>query len=148
MGFPTDGLYMIRNTGRNLMLDLYNNNAVEGNPINGWTDNGNLQAQRWIVRNQNHPGSQHKTISIQSNNAGNHGNGFFTAKQDSGERVRYTRIACLVDLVGRTNNTFTMSFTRGNADLVLAIPSGSEYDVKLENYHAGSARQQWEFTKV
>jgi hypothetical protein len=58
-----------------------------------------------------------------------------------------------------------MSFTLGNSNLVLSIPSAKHGEVswytlftkpfahkirkvKLENFVEGSARQQWEFTRI
>ncbi|KAG2074880.1 hypothetical protein BDR04DRAFT_121500 [Suillus decipiens] len=148
MPFPTDGVYNIRNTGRDLMLDLQNDSTAEGNRIQGFTNNGTV-AQQWVIKRQNEPGSPNKTVSIQSNNQGSNGNGCFAvAREDADEPVVYTRQAFLVDLVGRSDNTFTMSFTLGNENLVLAIPSSKDSAVKLENHTSGSARQQWEFTRV
>ncbi|KAG1871848.1 hypothetical protein DFJ58DRAFT_722600 [Suillus subalutaceus] len=148
MPFSTDGVYHIRNTGRNLMLDLTGNRTTEGNQIQGYTPNDST-AQQWVIKRQNEPGSANMTVSIQSNNEGNNGNGCFaTASEDSDEPVIYTRQAFLINLVGRADNTFTMCYTLGNKDLVLSIPSAKDGAVKLENYEKSSARQQWELTRV
>ncbi|KAG1879882.1 hypothetical protein F4604DRAFT_1923090 [Suillus subluteus] len=148
MSFPNDGVYTVRNTGRDLMLDLTGNNPAEGNQIQGFARNGTV-AQQWVIKRQNQPGSANKTVSIQSNNEGNNGNGCFAAaREDSDEPVVYTRQAFLVDLVGCGDNHFTMSFTLGNKNLVLSIPSTKNSAVKLENCTAGSSRQHWEITRV
>ncbi|KAG2131704.1 uncharacterized protein EDB93DRAFT_931702 [Suillus bovinus] len=148
MPFPSDGVYFVRNIGRDLMLDLTGNNTTEGNQIQGYAKNGTV-AQQWMIKRQNEPGSPNKTVSIQSNNNGNNGNGCFaTASEDSDVPVVYTRQAFIVDLVGRMDNTYTISFTLGNENLVLSIPSAKNSAVKLENHVAGTARQQWEFTRV
>ncbi|KAG1774976.1 hypothetical protein EV702DRAFT_1120931 [Suillus placidus] len=148
MPFPHDGVYTVKNLGRDLMLDLRGNNTTEGNQIQGYAKNGTV-AQQWMIKRQNEPGSPNKAVSIQSNNNGNNGNGCFaTANEDSDEPVVYTRQAFMVDLVGRTDDTFTMSFTLGNNNLVLSIPSSKDNAVKLENHVEGSARQQWEFSRV
>ncbi|KAG1784628.1 uncharacterized protein HD556DRAFT_1451560 [Suillus plorans] len=107
MTFPSDGVYTIRNVGRNLMLDLKSDSTAEGNQIQGFTSNGTV-AQQWVIKKQNEAGSVNKTVSIQSNNCGNNGNGCFaTARQDSDEPVVYTRQAFIVDLVASKDNTFT-----------------------------------------
>ncbi|KAG1764922.1 hypothetical protein EDD22DRAFT_881863, partial [Suillus occidentalis] len=148
MPFPTDGIYTIKNVGRDLMLDLKNNSTAEGNQIQGYARNGTV-AQQWVIKRQNEPGSPNKSVTIQSNNSGNNGNGCFaTASDDSDEPVIYTRQAFIVDLIAREDDTYTMSFTLGNSNLVLSIPSAKHNDVKLENFVGGSARQQWEFTRV
>lgn len=148
MPFPSDGIYTIKNTGRDLMLDLRNNSTAEGNQIQGHPKNGTV-AQQWVVKRQNEPGSPNKSVSIQSNNCGNNGNGCFaTASDDSEEPVVYTRQAFIVDLVSRMDDTYTINFTLGNSNLVLSIPSAKHNEVKLENFVEGSARQQWEFTRV
>lgn len=147
MPFPSDGVYTIKNTGRDLVLDLKNNSTAEGNQIQGYAHNGTV-AQQWVVKRQNAPGSRNKSVTIQSNNSANNGNGCFTANEDSDEPVVYTRQMFMVDLVGRADNTYTMSFTQGNSDLVLSIPSAKHSEVKLENFVSGSSRQQWEFTRV
>lgn len=67
---------------------------------------------------------------------------------DSDEPIVYTKHASIIDLVGRVDDTFTMSFTLGNKNLVLSIPSARYNEVKLENFVQGSARQQWEFIRV
>jgi hypothetical protein len=36
MPFPTDGVYIIKNTGRDLVLDLKNNSTAEGIQIQGY----------------------------------------------------------------------------------------------------------------
>ncbi|KAG1742451.1 hypothetical protein EDB19DRAFT_1907456 [Suillus lakei] len=106
-------------------------------------------AQQWVIKRQNEPGSPNKSVSIQSNNNGSNGNGCFaTASEDSDEPVVYTRQAFIVDLIARMDDTYTMSFTLGNTNLVLSIPSSKHSAVKLENYNEGTARQQWEFTRV
>ncbi|KAG2754048.1 hypothetical protein P692DRAFT_20177553 [Suillus brevipes Sb2] len=148
MPFPSDGIYTIKNTGRDLMLDLRNNSTTEGNQIQGYAKNGTV-AQQWVIKRQNEPGSPNKSVSIQSNNSGNNGNGCFaTASDDSEEPVVYTRQAFIVDLVSRMDDTYTINFTLGNSNLVLSIPSAKHNEVKLENFVEGSARQQWEFTRV
>ncbi|KAG1818046.1 uncharacterized protein BJ212DRAFT_1479872 [Suillus subaureus] len=148
MPFPNDGVYTVRNIGRNLMLDLSGNSTTEGNQIQGYKENHTV-AQQWVIKRQNEPGSTNKTVSMQSNNDGNNGNGCFaTASQDSDEPVVYTRQSFLVDLIARADDTYTISFTLGNEDLVLSIPSATKSPVKLENYEKSSARQQWEFTRV
>lgn len=148
MHFPTDGVYTVRNVGRDLMLDLKNNSTADGNQIQGYARNGTV-AQQWVVKRQNEPGSPNKSVTMQSNNNGNNGNGCFaSARDDSDEPVVYTRQAFMVDLIGRMDDTYTMSFTLGNDNLVLSIPSTKHNDVKLENHVEGSARQQWEFTRV
>ncbi|KAG2355420.1 hypothetical protein BDR07DRAFT_1613692 [Suillus spraguei] len=145
MPFPVDGVYNIRNVSEGLMLDLTNNSTTQGNQIQGYADNGSV-AQQWVVKRQNEPGSPNKTISIQSNNEGYNGNGCFaTARDDSDEPVVYTSQTFLVDLVARMDDTFTISFTLGNENLVLSIPSKHDSAVKIENYVEGSSRQQWEF---
>ncbi|KIK42137.1 hypothetical protein CY34DRAFT_805277 [Suillus luteus UH-Slu-Lm8-n1] len=147
-GFPNDGIYTIRNTGRDLMLDLKNNSTAEGNQIQGYPKNGTV-AQQWMIKRQNEPGSPNKAVTIQSNNNGSNGNGCFaTSSDDSEEPVVYTRQAFIVDLVGRSDNTYSMNFTLGKSNLVLSIPSAKLGDVKIENFVEGSARQQWEFTRV
>ena len=45
MPFPTDGIYTIKNTGRDLMLDLRNNSTIEGNQIQGYAPNGTVAQQ-------------------------------------------------------------------------------------------------------
>ncbi|KAG2030295.1 hypothetical protein BDR03DRAFT_974780 [Suillus americanus] len=148
MPFPNDGVYNIRNTGRDLMLDLTGNNPAEGNQIQGFARNGTV-AQQWVVKRQNEPGTANKTVSIQSNNEGNNGNGCFaSAREDSEEPVVYTRQAFLVNLSGCGDNTFTMCFTLGKQDLVLSIPSAKNSAVKLENCDKSSACQHWEFSRV
>ncbi|KAG1727541.1 hypothetical protein EDD22DRAFT_930926 [Suillus occidentalis] len=147
MPFPADGVYTIKNTGRDLVLDLKNNSTAEGNQIQGYVPNGTV-AQQWVVKRQNAPGSRNKTVTIQSNNNGNNGNGCFTASEDSDEPVVYSRQAFMVDLISRADNTYTISFTQGNNNLVLSIPNSKHSEVKLENFVEGSSRQQWEFTKV
>lgn len=147
MPFPTDGIYTIKNTGRDLVLDLRGNNTSEGNQIQGYAPNGTV-AQQWVIKRQNEPGSPNKSVTIQSNNSGNNGNGCFTAGEDSDEPVVYTRQAFIIDLIPRADNTYTMSFTLGNSNLVLSIPSAKHSEVKLENFVAGSSRQQWEFTRI
>ncbi|KAG1831546.1 hypothetical protein EV424DRAFT_155143 [Suillus variegatus] len=148
MTFPSDGVYNIRNVGRNLMLDLTSDSTAEGNQIQGYAKNGTV-AQQWVIKKQNEPGSVNKTVSIQSNNNGNNGNGCFaTVKQDSDEPVVYTRQAFIVDLVARADNTFTISYTLGNKNLVLSLPSASHSAVKLENHVKGTGHQHWEFTRV
>ncbi|KAG1784629.1 uncharacterized protein HD556DRAFT_1451561 [Suillus plorans] len=107
MTFPSDGVYTIRNVGRNLMLDLKSDSTAEGNQIQGYAKNGTV-AQQWVIKKQNEAGSVNKTVSIQSNNNGSNGNGCFaTARQDSDEPVVYTRQAFIVDLVASKDNTFT-----------------------------------------
>ncbi|KAG2131730.1 uncharacterized protein EDB93DRAFT_932989 [Suillus bovinus] len=148
MTFPNDGVYAIRNVGRNLMLDLTSDSTKEGNQIQGFAKNGTV-AQQWVIKHQNEPGTPNKTVSIQSNNSGNNGNGCFaTAKEDSDEPVVYTRQAFVVDLSGQAGNTFTMSFTRGKKNLVLSIPSPKNSAVKLEHHVKGNDCQHWEFIRV
>ncbi|KAG1760572.1 hypothetical protein EDD22DRAFT_989648 [Suillus occidentalis] len=148
MPFPFDGVYTIKNTGRDLMLDLKNNSTAEGNQIQGYLPNGTV-AQQWVIKRQNEPGSRNKTVTIQSNNSGNNGNGCFTAaSDDSDEPLIYTRQMFMVDLIGRADNTYTMNFTQGSSSLVLSIPNSKHSEVKLENFVLGSSRQQWEFTRV
>jgi hypothetical protein len=45
MSFPTNGVYMIKNIGRDLMLDLKGNNTAEGTPIQGFAGNGTMAQQ-------------------------------------------------------------------------------------------------------
>jgi hypothetical protein len=45
MPFPTDGIYTIKNTGRDLVLDLRGNNTSEGNQIQGYAHNGTVAQQ-------------------------------------------------------------------------------------------------------
>lgn len=140
---------MIKNIGRDLMLDLKGNNTAEGTPIQGFAGNGTM-AQQWVIKRQKEPGSSSsKSVTIQSNNKGFNGNGYFTAvSDDSDEPIVYTKHASIIDLVGRVDDAFTMSFTLGNKNLVLSIPSARYNEVKLENFVQGSARQQWEFIRV
>lgn len=140
---------MIKNIGRGLMLDLKDNNTAEGTPIQGSARNGTV-AQQWVIKRQKHPGSSpSKSVTIQSHNKGFNGNGYFTAvSDDSDEPIVYTKHASMIDLVGHVDDTFTMSFTLGNRNLVLSIPSGRYNEVKLENFVQGSARQQWEFIRI
>ncbi|KAG1766541.1 hypothetical protein EDD22DRAFT_349868 [Suillus occidentalis] len=149
MSFPTNGVYMIKNVGRDLMLGLKDNNTAEGTPIQGFVRNGTV-AQQWVIKRQEQPGSfSSMSVSIQSNNKGFNGNGYFAAvSDDSDEPIIYTKHASIIDLVGHVDDTFTMSFTLGNKNLVLSIPSGRYNEVKLENFVQGSARQQWEFIRV
>jgi hypothetical protein len=148
MPFSVDGVYTVRNIGRDLMLDLRGDSTTEGNQIQGYPHNG-TQAQQWVIKRQNEPGSTNITASMQSNNNGNNGNGCFAvASQDSGEPVVYTRQAFLVDLVGRADDNHTISFTLGKKNLVLSIPNAKDCAVKLENHDKGSACQKWEFTLV
>ncbi|KAG1871847.1 hypothetical protein DFJ58DRAFT_470976 [Suillus subalutaceus] len=148
MPFSTDGVYNVRNVGRDLMLDLTQSSTADGNQIQGYL-NDNTAAQQWVIKRQNEPGSANITVSIQTSVNGDNGNGCFaTASEDSDEPVVYTRQSVLVDLVGRADDTYTMSFTLGNGDLVLSVPSANNSAVKLENYDKSSARQQWEFTRV
>ncbi|KIM77699.1 hypothetical protein PILCRDRAFT_91000 [Piloderma croceum F 1598] len=105
MSIP-DGVYTIKNVGRNLQLDLQKNNPFEGAVIWGYVANGTT-AQQWIVKNQNEPGSQNVSVTIQSNNDGNQGSGFFAAKkQDAEEPVTYTRKAWLIDLIPKDDDTY------------------------------------------
>jgi hypothetical protein len=53
MPFPTDGVYKIKNTGRDLMLDLKNNSTAEGNQIQGYAPNGTV-AQQVAIRVRTH----------------------------------------------------------------------------------------------
>ncbi|KAG1828487.1 hypothetical protein EV424DRAFT_507449 [Suillus variegatus] len=148
MPFTDDGVYSIRNVGRNLMLDLTGNNTAEGTQIQGYPSN-NTVAQQWVIKRQNEPGSPNKTVTIQTSNSGNNGNGCFaTASEDSDVPVVYTKQAFIVELVGRKDNTYTMHYTLGSSDLVLSIPSSSNSAVKIENYDAGTSRQQWEITRL
>ncbi|KAG2742927.1 hypothetical protein P692DRAFT_20195672 [Suillus brevipes Sb2] len=80
MPFPYDGVYTIKNTSRDLMLDLKNNSTAEGNQIQGYAPNGTV-AQQWVIKRQNEPGSRNKSVTIQSNNSANNGNGCFTANE-------------------------------------------------------------------
>ncbi|KAG2132713.1 uncharacterized protein EDB93DRAFT_1255129 [Suillus bovinus] len=106
MSFPNDGVYTIRNVGTNLMLDLTSDSTNEGNQIQVYPNNGTV-AQQWMIKRQNEPGTSNKTLSIQSNNNGNNGNGCFaTAKDAAGEPVVYTRQAFVVDLCGQADNSF------------------------------------------
>jgi hypothetical protein len=45
MPFPADGVYTIKNTGRDLVLDLKNNSTAEGNQIQGYVPNGTVAQQ-------------------------------------------------------------------------------------------------------
>ncbi|KAF8645762.1 hypothetical protein AX16_007629 [Volvariella volvacea WC 439] len=133
-----DGVYNIRNVGRQLMLDLRENRPDESNNIIGWVENGNV-AQQWIVRSQGD-----NIYSIQSNNAGIHGHGFFAAdKLDDDEQIRYTRKAWMTTLSHAGNNEYKISFTRGRRGLVLAIP-GKQRDVKLVN-ECQNPNERWIF---
>jgi len=130
------------------MLDLTGDSTNEGNQIQGYAKNGTV-AQQWVIKRQNEPGTPNKTISIQSNNSGNNGNGCFaTAKENAGEPVVYTRQAFVVDLSGQADNTFNICFTRGNRNLVLSIPNPKNSAVRLENHAQGNTCQQWEFNRV
>ncbi|KAG2085192.1 uncharacterized protein F5147DRAFT_181649 [Suillus discolor] len=148
MPFTNDGVYSIRNVGRNLMLDLTANNTTEGTPIQGYPSDNNT-AQKWVIKRQNEPGSPNKTVTIQTVDSGNNGNGFFaTASEDSDVPVVYTKQAFIIDLVARDDNTYTMHYTLGSANLVLSIPSSTNNAVKIENYDEGTARQQWELIRL
>ncbi|KAG1849614.1 hypothetical protein C8R48DRAFT_764595 [Suillus tomentosus] len=137
MLFSTDGVYTIRNVGRDLLLDLRDFQTTEGNTI------------QWVVKQQYGPVASTKTVTIQSSINGSNGNGFFAAAtQDSDEPVVYTRQAFIVDLVPREDDTYTISYTLGDLNLVISIPSATHYDAKLENHVSGTSRQQWEFTRV
>ncbi|KAG1881366.1 hypothetical protein C8R48DRAFT_829160 [Suillus tomentosus] len=148
MPFTHDGVYSIRNVSRNLMLDLRGNSTVEGTQIQGYASNHTV-AQQWVIKRQNEPGSPNKTVTIQSSNSGNNGNGCFaTASEDSDVPVVYTKQAFIIELVAREDNTYTMHYTLGSSDLVLSIPSSTHSEVKIENYNAGTSRQRWELTRL
>ncbi|KAG1908885.1 uncharacterized protein F5891DRAFT_1273338 [Suillus fuscotomentosus] len=148
MPFSTDGVYTIRNVGRDLLLDLRDFHTTEGNTIQVWHNNSSV-AQQWVVKQQYGPVSSNKTVTIQSSINGSNGNGFFAAAtQDSDEPVVYTRQAFIVDLVPREDDTYTISYTLGDPNLVISIPSATHYEAKLENHVSGTSRQQWEFTRV
>lgn len=53
MPFTDDGVYSIRNVGRNLMLDLTGNNTAEGTQIQGYPSN-NTVAQQVSIRVRTH----------------------------------------------------------------------------------------------
>jgi hypothetical protein len=54
MSFPTNGVYMIKNIGRDLMLDLKDNNTTEGTPIQGFVRNGTVAQQVLSIRIRTH----------------------------------------------------------------------------------------------
>jgi hypothetical protein len=110
------------------MLDLRNNSTAEGNQIQGYAPNGTVAQQvtirvrthfvtgshthhlyQWVIKRQNEPGSRNKSVTIQSNNSGNNGNGCFTASEVCWVTIR-SSICLLVDAdVGRIrmNRSFT-----------------------------------------
>lgn len=156
--FPTDGVYTIKNTGRDLMLDLTSNSTAEGNQIQGYHRNDTV-AQEWVMKRQEsqyreESNSGRKTYSIQSNNNGNNGNGCFaTATHKRDEPVVYTRQSILVDLFDRSGEEarhyFTMSFTLADDDdILLSIPSANDNAVILDRYIEDCTHQQWKFIKV
>ncbi|KAG1871855.1 hypothetical protein DFJ58DRAFT_471095 [Suillus subalutaceus] len=148
MPFSTDGVYTIRNIGRALMLDLKGDSTAEGNQIQGYADNG-TEAQKWVIKKQEEPRNSENTFTIQTSNTGNNGNGFFAAaKQDADEPVVYTRQAFLVDLVPGVNDIYSIKFTLGSKNLVLSIPSDEDSAVRLANFNAADAYQQWALIRV
>ncbi|KAG1764923.1 hypothetical protein EDD22DRAFT_951379 [Suillus occidentalis] len=159
MPFPNDGIYTIKNLGRDLMLDLKNNSTAEGNQIQGYARNGTV-AQQWMIKRQNEAGLPQQDCQHSVQQQRQQWKWMLCHRErcmldwpfillfDSEEPVVYTRQAFIVDLIGRMDDTYTMSFTLGNSNLVLSIPSAKHSDVKLENFVEGSARQQWEFTRV
>lgn len=156
MGFD-DGVYTIRNVRwYNLMLDLKDDNPYEGATILGSKYSESISpSQKWFIKNQSEPGSGITTISIQSNNDGDQGRGFFAAKkQDTGEQVTYTRLAWLIDCIpngmAQNNDTdiFRVHFTSGSDQLVLSILSSADMVVQLANLDTDDARQLWQFRKV
>ncbi|KAG2109264.1 uncharacterized protein F5147DRAFT_153417 [Suillus discolor] len=147
MPFSIDGVYTIENVGRDLMLDLKGGDTIEGNQIQGYANN-NTAAQQWVIKKQYASESSNKTVTIQSIINGNNGNGFFAAvNQDADEPVVYTRQAFIVDLVPHADNTYTIRYTLGDANLVLSIPA-RHTEVTLETYSPGSLRQQWQLHRV
>ncbi|KAG2030288.1 hypothetical protein BDR03DRAFT_191439 [Suillus americanus] len=48
MPFPTDGVYTIKNAGRDLMLDLTGSSTAKGNKIQGYASNGTVAQQVYI----------------------------------------------------------------------------------------------------
>ncbi|KAG2123487.1 hypothetical protein DEU56DRAFT_917447 [Suillus clintonianus] len=146
----TDGVYKIENIGRGLMLDL--KGLQEGTTIEGHSDNGSV-AQQWIITDQSQPGFtfSRQTVTIQSTVAGPTGMDSLLQKyrcylQDSGERVLYTMKKCFVNVLGASDDGFSVYYENNN--LVLAIPSRTQPEVKLENFTAGNARQMWRFIRV
>jgi hypothetical protein len=158
-----------------------------------------------VIKRQNEPGSPNKSVTIQSNNSGNNGNGCFATASDVCWIGFHSFICLSIDaVVGRirmnqsftpgrrlssilldawttltrenltqpifadlTTRMYSINFTLGNSNLVLSIPSAKHNEVswwillqgffahnvhklkvKLENFVEGSARQQWEFTRV
>ncbi|KAG1879858.1 hypothetical protein F4604DRAFT_1923065 [Suillus subluteus] len=132
MPFSTDGVYTIRNVGRALMLDLTDDSTKEGNPIQGYADNG-TEAQKWVIKKQEEPRNSENTFTVQTSN-------------DADEPVVYTRHACLVDLVPGVNDIYR--FTLGSKNLVLSIPSDEDSAVRLANFNAADAYQQWALIRV
>lgn len=141
----TDGVYNIRNVGRGLMLDLKDNSTAEGNQIQGYKEDYTV-AQQWFIKKQEEQGSAENSYTVQSNNQGYNGNGFFTAKQNAGEPVLYTREAFLLDLVPGVNDMYTISFTLGDEKLVFSIPR-DDNKVELANVNSGDPYQQWTIVK-
>jgi len=127
------------------MLDLKGNSTAEGNQIQGHEENHTV-AQQWLIKKQEVPGSTTNSYTVQSNNQGNNGNGFFTAEQNAQEPVLYTRKAFLLDLDPVVNDMYTISFTLGEKNLVFSIPS-DDNKVELANALTGDPYQQWTIVK-
>ncbi|KAF9061615.1 hypothetical protein BDP27DRAFT_1452143, partial [Rhodocollybia butyracea] len=124
-----DGVYTIRNTGRNLMLDLGSYFPVVGNSIQGYEANGTV-AQQWIIKRQSRTAS---TYSIQTNNGDGYGNGFFFPhRYDEGEKLVYSRWAVIVNMIDAGNEEYKISYTLGSDKLVVALP-GSQTEAALAN---------------
>ncbi|KAG1818038.1 uncharacterized protein BJ212DRAFT_121754 [Suillus subaureus] len=106
MSFTKNGVYTVRNIGKDLMLDLKDDSTVEGNSIQGYTKNG-TEAQMWMIKKQTEPKNSDNTFTIQTYNKGYNGNGFFTTvKEGVNEPVVYDRSAFLVELVQGVNETY------------------------------------------
>ncbi|KAG1879853.1 hypothetical protein F4604DRAFT_1923061 [Suillus subluteus] len=123
MPFSTDGVYTIRNVGRALMLDLTDDSTKEGNPIQGYADNG-TEAQKWVIKKQEEPRNSENTFTVQTSNVGYNGNGFF---------------CCCEAVLGSLSDPRI---------LVLSIPSDEDSAVRLANFNAADTYQQWALIRV
>ncbi|KAG1800649.1 uncharacterized protein BJ212DRAFT_1305234 [Suillus subaureus] len=129
MSFTKNGVYTVRNIGKDLMLDLKDDST-------------------WMIKKQTEPKNSDNTFTIQTYNKGYNGNGFFTTvKEGVNEPVVYDRSAFLVELVQGVNETYRISFTLGNPDLV-CYPFRTMTLVKLANFNSADAYQQWVLTPV
>ncbi|KAG1868737.1 hypothetical protein C8R48DRAFT_671323 [Suillus tomentosus] len=147
MPFSNDGVYTIRNVGRDLMLDLNGMDTTEGNQIRGHEKHDSA-VQWWAIKKQHVSESSNITVTIQSTVNGNNGNGFFTAvNHDPDEPIVYTRQAFIIDLVPHADNTYIIKYTLGNENLVVSLPA-MHNEVTLQTYAAGSLRQQWQLHRV